>query len=385
VYLIEIRDHLMKPIWHIYYATRGTAGAYIDSLMKASLQGGLQVKAYVSRKYAYPTKHCVKCFFPITDFSEKRNGSILLLRALELVAAYFSIAVYATMKRPTINLHLVDDLWITYCLIRYFVFINLQVYVTCHDVRSHYLGKTNLRSKIMNIADKLVVHNKNAKTILQNTIGASDHAKINIYPFPFSSYDEVLDKEKRISSSKTLSRLIPNDKPYFLFLGVVKMQKGTEVLINAWHNSDLSQYATLVIAGKWTDPPQSLRDKTKQIRSCIVLDKYLTDEEFVLLIEKSQFVVLPYLNYTHSSILVSCGHHNGAVILSNIELFKEMMPDYPLYFSTENETELISVLKKTAAMSYDEVDKYRILTREAIQREREELVVQLRDTYIYAQ
>lgn len=372
----------MKPVWHIYYGTRGIAGNYIDSLVTASIKAGLQVKAFVSSKYVYNTDNCIKCFFPLTDRTEKRNAIILLLRAIELIIAYMVVAIYATMKRPRINLHLIDDLNVTYFLIRYFKLIGLEVYITCHDVCSHYLGKTVLRSKLMSLADKLVVHNNNAKVTLINTIGENAETKVRTYPFPFSSYESVLDEKKQRASFTSLMNIIPDDKPFFLFLGVVKMQKGIEFLLNAWQESDITNQANLVIAGKWTDPPYDVRYKAEQDDSCIIIDRYLSDEEFVILIKQAHFTILPYFDYTHSSVLMSCGNHDGAVILSDIELFKEIMPDYPFYFSTDRYDELIDILNKTVNMNEEQVNRYRIMTKNNIRQERNELIVKLRDTYM---
>ncbi len=371
----------MKPIWHIYYGTRGTAGSYIDALLKASMKAGLKAKAFVSGRYTYQPSNCVRCFFPITDKTEKRNKFILLLRGVELVMAYVYIAIFSIIKRPTINIHLIDDLTITYYLFLFFKKINLQVYITCHDIQSQYEGMTQIRTAMMSNADKLVVHNKNAKMTLVNKVGEDSKNKIKVYPFPFSSYEEIVNRDRIPEVKQSLLTAIPNDKPFFLFLGVIRNSKGIETLLKAWKISNSKESSNLVIAGKWTDPSNAIRKMADDDPTCIVFDNYITDEEYVALIELAKFTVLPYLNYIHSAVLYSCGYHGSAVINSDINLFTETMPGYPLVFPRGNEKELAKLLDKTANMNTDEVSKYRNLTKQAVQNQQDDLVDQLKLVY----
>ncbi len=370
----------MKPVWHIYYGTRGTAGSYIDALLKASEKAGLKAKAFVSGRYTYQTTDCVRCFFPITDRSEKRNKFIMLLRGFELILAYFYIAVISIFIRPTITIHLIDDLKITYYLFLFFKKINLQVYITCHDIQSQYVGMTQIRKNMMSNADKLIVHNTNAKVTLINNIGEEADKRINIYPFPFSSYDEIVNCSKIPTIKENLLSLTPQ-KSFYLFLGVIRNSKGIETLLKAWQISDAKKNSNLVIAGKWTDPSYETRQMADSDSTCIVIDSYISDEEYVSLIEMSKFVVLPYLNYIHSAVLYSCGYHGGAVINSDIKLFEESMPAYPLVFSSGNKHELAMLLNKTLRMDDAEVDYYRKLTKDAIQKEQHELVDKIKLVY----
>ncbi|MGH8015919.1 MAG: hypothetical protein ACREBV_06990, partial [Candidatus Zixiibacteriota bacterium] len=100
----------MKQTWHIYYGTKGTAGAYIDALLRASSIAGIDAAAFVSANYRFRYGILSKCFFPLTDFTEKRNIFVLLLRGLELSLAYLYVLILAAIRRPIVVIHLIDDL-----------------------------------------------------------------------------------------------------------------------------------------------------------------------------------------------------------------------------------------------------------------------------------
>ncbi|MEE8576132.1 MAG: hypothetical protein V3T31_02645, partial [candidate division Zixibacteria bacterium] len=126
----------MKDTWHIYYATHGTNGAYIDALLTASRIAGVRVRAFVSAYYRFNSGRLTKCFFPITDRSDYRSSVVLFLRGAELAIAYVMILAWASMARPRIVIHLIDDLPLTTWFMSVCQFIGLEVWITCHDVGS---------------------------------------------------------------------------------------------------------------------------------------------------------------------------------------------------------------------------------------------------------
>ena len=369
----------MSKVWHIYYATRGTAGAYIDALLNASKAAGVDARAFVSCNYRYRNGKIYKFFFPITDFSEKRNRLIILLRGLELTAAYIGIFIMAIFARPVVVLHLIDDLYVTCILFKGLKALGLKVRITCHDVSSHYLGMNSLRRDILTQADELIVHNEAAGRTLKEHLGEAISQKISSYPFPFSAYDEIISNEKLMAAENRLREKIGSG--YYLFLGVVRSSKGIETLVNAWQAFNKDKNEKLVIAGRWTDPAGNIRKLAESDNSTTIIDRYLDDEEFVQLIKDAKFVVLPYLDYAHSSIIISCGNHNGAVVISDIELFTELLPDYKLTFKNSEAEELVKVLNQTADMSTEEINSYRTILKRSIDEHNEDLVSELKEAY----
>lgn len=348
-----------KKIWHIYYGTRGTAGAYVDRLQKAALNAGFDSSAFVSAKYRFKTRKVHKFFFPITDHTEKRNLFIKALRYIELAGGYFVLSWAAVILRPVVDLNLIDDLNLTYYFFRALKLFKVKTCITCHDVLSHHKGLTRKRSLMFDRADKLFVHSSYAYHVLSGIVGEKKSSKIITFPFPSSPYEDILSPDKMARAGKNFEQLIGKNRDYFLFIGIVRKSKGIETLIRAWETAIPKSRGTLVVAGKWSSQAVHLKDEVRALPDCIVIDRYLEDEEFIYLIKNAKFVVLPYKDYAHSAVLYACAWNRGAVISSDIELFTDILPDYPLTFPRGSSEELAALIDQAAVLTEGKIDHYR--------------------------
>ena len=371
----------MKEVWHIYYATRGAAGAYIDALLRASDKANVPARAFVSASYRFTFGALSKVFFPLTDRSERRNKALRILRGLELALGYTYVTALLFFKRPRVMLHFIDDFRVTYLFFRIWRLMGLEVSLTCHDVGSHYLGMNNMRAHMFKNAKTLVVHNNAARESLIQSMDEAVAERIVCYPFPFSSYDDILDDKRLRQTELELKQLTGSDDGYYLFLGVVRRTKGIEELVEAWGQANTDKKHKLVIAGAWTNPDPKCRALVEDDASCVVIDRYITDEEFALLIAKARFVVLPYHEYAHSSVILSCANHKGAVIISDIGLFTELLPDYPLTHKNRDVTALAATLRRSMKMSKQECAACKATLALAVSRENRRLVTELRRAY----
>jgi len=246
--------------------------------------------------------------------------------------------------------------------------MNLSVYVTCHDVMPHVNAINERRIKIFTIADRLIVHSDYSMKMLRNLLpDKSAVKKIVKYPFPFSSYDEIVTEERlkraRLKLKKDIAGI--DNKSYILFIGVVRRSKGIEMLLEAWKRLEFSDECSLVIAGKWADIDE-IKVEASGLPNCIIIDKYLSDEEFVILIKNAKFTVLPYLDYAHSSIVISCLRLDCIIVLSDIDLFKEILPSYPLMFMKGDINQLIFIMNKALNMSGNDLLKIRNSNKDII-------------------
>jgi glycosyltransferase involved in cell wall biosynthesis len=190
-----------------------------------------------------------------------------------------------------------------------------------------------------------------------------------------------LESEEMEKASSLLRELLGDeDQQYFLFVGGVRYSKGPETLIKAWKMSDCRKDMKLLFAGKWVEDgsPALIKD---EIENCVVLNRYLSNEEFVHFIKRSKCVILPYYACSHSSVIISCAQHNGAVIISDIELFKEYLPDYDLTFSNGDSKDLAVILDRAAGMSQEEVKKRSDILSKAVEESKKQLVKGVFEAY----
>jgi glycosyltransferase involved in cell wall biosynthesis len=371
----------MKKILHIYYGTRGTSGAYIQALQSACRQAKVNSWAVVSCNYQFKSWRVIKCFFPITDYTEQRNFLIKIIRGFELIVAYLTVGVAVLIFRPTINLHLIDDFFSTYLFYRACKLAGIKVYVTCHDVIAHDKQMNARRLKILKEADQLVVHSAHAKMALLEYTEEKAINRIIQYSYPYSSYEAILSRTKTKYAEELLFNQLSINGNYFLFIGYIRISKGIEILIDAWHHSVASNQSKLVIAGKWPNYLNPLKSQTDEMKNCKIINKYLTDEEFVLLIQKAKFVILPYLDYCHSALLMACSRHDGVVIISDIQLFKEIIPDYELSFSKGSSQDLARVIDKAITLNDVEREYYKKKIQKSVERSDEKLVETIKSAY----
>jgi glycosyltransferase involved in cell wall biosynthesis len=368
-----------KTTWHVYYGARGCAGAYVDALLRASRDAGVPARAFVSAAYPYPRRDVTRAFFWITDRTEHRGPSLKLLRAFELLIGYVAIVLAAALRRPRIQLHYTDNLPLTWWFYRLCRLARLEVWVTCHDVNAPGQRLKPHRRRILATADRLVIHSRSAADALIRHLGPDVTCRIIRYPFPFASYSSILDSRRRDQARHTLDELLTQcHGRYFLFAGVLRKRKGLATLLDAWDRCDLSGQATLVLAGKWSFcVPDQLKRRAERTGNCRILPRFLSNEEFTHFVSNAWYVVLPYLDYAHSSVLISAAKQGAACIVSDIELFTEYLPDYEMTFPAGDAEALADLLTRAASLDSERVEAHRRTLSQAVARSEENLVQRL--------
>lgn len=344
----------MREIWHIYYGTRGSAGLYIHSLQNACHQAGIKSKSFVSCYYTVDTPNTIKCFFPLTDGLQRRNIAINIIRGIELACGYIFIAILASFRRPRISINLTDDTIITYTFYIVCRMLGLKIDVTCHDVVPHDGTLPRRRLKMIFGSDRIIVHNHSAVQSLKRIESNLIH-KIIQYPFPCDSDASITSISGKMAAKNKLEKKT-NGHKYILLIGIIRESKGIVNLLEAWKRISFASEYRLLIAGKWSGTCLSQKERALHTEKCIVEDRYLTDDEFAAYLDNASFVVLPYLEYTHSAIIFRCADHNAAVIISDILTFKELMSDYKLTFKSGNTDSLTKII--SLAMKMGESDIY---------------------------
>lgn len=327
-----------NKIYHIYYGTQGTAGLYLDEIYQSLCKQGFIQKIFVSSYY--PFNYGNKVFFKYSDISHgvKNQRIRLLVRYIELIVAMIRLFFKTIMERPTIiNYSLLSKLYLPEKLyLKSVRFLGLsKIMFTCHDVLP--FGKIDEkilkeRKNILNLADFYLVHNTYSKNELIKSFQIPIR-KIKYHSFPIMDLNKLeyqLNKEKKFD---------------FLYQGVLRREKGIEVLLDAWMKFHLEYpQARLLVAGLFTKKSIDI-SKYKDVN--ITFDfKYLSDFEYCQNIACSKCMILPYFRGTNSGIPSSSLSLGVEVITSDIPMFKDndlIMKDK--LFNSEDPDALYYVLK----------------------------------------
>lgn len=91
---------MSNSLFHIYAGTQGSAGLYINEIIKALDLANIKQNAFVS--YYYPFKNGKKIFYRFTDLAagKKKTKYRPYIRYVELICGLLIIFFEALFKRP---------------------------------------------------------------------------------------------------------------------------------------------------------------------------------------------------------------------------------------------------------------------------------------------
>jgi glycosyltransferase involved in cell wall biosynthesis len=323
----------------VYYGTRGLAGAYVDGFATA-LQGRRDIEAEfaVSVAYVFPTRGACfwRVFFPLTDDPRLprwlRNGPLRLpLRYLELCLAYAWLAIACLVRRvDTVNVSLIDDYLVTWIFARVVKALGCRVHVTAHDSVSYATAADGWRRRMFHLAARVVVHYDHVRRDLVREFGLPADA-ILVLPFPWSDCSGVIDPGRLARAREQVSLAVSATARVALFAGVVRPQKGVEVLLRGWRlfegrrarvpEADGRRHTVLVVAGRGPALAADLAGL-----SALRVPVYLSDEHYLAWLERASLVVFPFTApyYAHSSSVLVAALAARAVVVTDIPLFRAL-------------------------------------------------------------
>lgn len=158
----------------------------------------------------------------------------------------------------------------------------------------------------------------------------SDHACVEA----IQRWPVLLDKPHTVIPHGDLTAVLPSptsrqearlelglaDKPTIAFVGAVRPYKGVEDLLVAAAPL-LDEGIQLLIAGLVHADCASVRDHD---RRCVLIDRSLSDSEYVAAIASADLVVLPFRRITHSGSLVTAVGLRRPVLAPDLGAVSEM-------------------------------------------------------------
>lgn len=289
------------------------AGGYSAEFLDA-LSGSGPVHAFVNVTYCYRhrsrdiTIHRV--FFPITDHFLQKKGLLRnVVRCSELAWGYFVVLMCAVVYRPHLAIYNpITNLWATSIFFKLLQKVCRQCWVSIHDAQSHRGEVERHRDLVYLRADGMIFHNVHSRAIAFSRLKM---AKPNVViPYPWSLEKLPFNPRKR--------------RRAFLFIGHVRPSKGIDCLLESFARyREAGGDWELMIEGAMTlKEERRMRHFTKA-----VMNKALSDVEFMEVVSEASFVVLPYRKgYSNSSVhLCSIIHGHTPFICSDIELFADFV------------------------------------------------------------
>jgi glycosyltransferase involved in cell wall biosynthesis len=192
---------------------------------------------------------------------------------------------------------------------------NIKVLFTAHNILPHDSGNKfkSIFDKLYNLVDSIIVHDDySKKTFLSIFDIKSD--KINVIRHGLLKIPRDENKVN-LNSNKFI---FLNDKIIFLFIGQITKYKGIDLLIDTWNQSvelNSNEKIHLILAG---NDKYNLLKKINNFQNVTIIDKFLTNEEFISFINLSNVILLPYLKISQSGVLMTVLHEKKHVLVSNI-------------------------------------------------------------------
>ena len=194
-----------------------------------------------------------------------------------------------------------------------------KIVLTAHNVLPHNTGDRYFRiyKKIYTIADRLIVHSEKTKEELVESFDVQKE-KISVIPHGTLDFSSNIDLEKvAFYKNKFTKDFGLLGKTVFSALGVINDYKGIELIVDAWKSETISEKNDihLIIAGKGTH--KKLVELNE--RSNVSLEnRFLLDEEFLALLQVTDYVLLPYRKISQSGVLLTAMNEKKKVIVSNV-------------------------------------------------------------------
>jgi glycosyltransferase involved in cell wall biosynthesis len=353
----------MIDILHIYAGTSGSAGSYLNEIYKG-LSKNFKQEVIVSRHY--PFNYGKKVFYKYSDLVNpnifhKFHKLRLSIRYLELLYSLIFSFIFIKIKKPKIvNYSLTTQI----NLEKYFLealkkYTKSKLYITVHDVlpfKNTYSDKDaslkiKKRKYFLNLADKLIIHNKNSFEDLLNHYAIKPSVIVQ-YPFPIMDIKDIEFFEEK---DDNLINTIPKNKYIFSFIGHLRQEKGIDILLKGWEKFNktynLENKIVLIIAG---NIPKGFEYSFEELENFLLIDKFLNDIEYKTIIEKSDCVILPYTRGTNSGIPSTVISLKTKLITSNIEMFKNNeIIDKNFMFKNDDVNELVKIMEKSINEEYN--------------------------------
>ncbi len=207
---------------------------------------------------------------------------------------------------------------------------NFTIIWTVHNFVSHeskdYDLEIEIRKKVSQIADHVIVHGEFAKNIICKEYGVKPE-KVQI--IPHGHYRGFY--KNMISAAEAKKQLgIANNDYVFLFFGNIRAYKGLEELVEAFLRLQKKHSSiTLLIAGRGLDMDihEYIKEKVVHSQKIIAHIRFINDDDVQSYLNASDMMVLPYKTVLTSGAALLALSFMKPVIAPRIGLIPELIDE----------------------------------------------------------
>lgn len=345
-----------KRIVHIYYNTSGNSGLYLNPI-KEALDNEFDQEFLVNYYYPLDSKGFYRWFFKYTEKNENNpNTKLLSHKSLRKIVRYIELKL--VNQKVLMHLKNVSPDAINYSLTNMpdalkllrkikRALPNCKIIVTCHDVVPFQATNGINYQGIYNFSDNLLVHTTNAIEILKKQYGVSAE-KIMYHPFPLIDLSLLPFSEHEAGKERT--------KPNFLFIGVMRKEKGVQTLIDAWEKLGPEFDSRLHIAGYKPDDVNIDAGRIANYPNFKMTIKSLSDYEYLEAVKDADYVVFPYSQVGNSGVLSTVVSLGKVPVTTKLPTFQESEYCTEELSCEPDNAEVLAELLKQISISYQ--DKY---------------------------
>ena len=254
-------------------------------------------------------------FYPIFKYSDYKTK---FAKFLSYTTSVFRLLWFLIKEKPQIihiqwfKIHFVDLI-----LCRILKLRNIKLVYTVHNILPHDSGISQVAvyQKYYDYADVLLVHTKTTKLRLATKFNL-DKNKIFIIPHGLIKINVNTEKvTKLVNYYCSLKQL--KGKIIFSSLGVQSTYKGCDLIAELWSKESFlfqNEKIVLLIMGKNKNVNY---DDLKDIKNVFIVDRFITNEEFLAAIKITNLLFMPYREISQSGLLMTAIGEKTPVLVSS--------------------------------------------------------------------
>ncbi len=193
---------------------------------------------------------------------------------------------------------------------------SLKIIFTAHNLLPHNTGDKfkPIFTKFYTLCDEIIVHTVLSKDEMVRIFNIPE-SKIHVVRhgiFKVNYNKEDLNKQIEHFSNKYDLK----SKTIISALGNISKYKGTDLLIDAWKGSNkLHDNYHLIVAGKGNLDEINI---SEPLPNATIINRFLTDYEFLALIKLTDLLVLPYREISQSGLLLTALGERVPILVSQV-------------------------------------------------------------------